>query len=326
VAILIYHTGALGDFITTLPALRYLRERKHDDHLVLFGKPEFAALAQETDVIDACIDLNDRKYLPFFHDRFSAETGALLSGFSSAVLFSAGNSPVVRNVRESGIKSVYTQEPFPKRDLHVVDHHLSLFINPATLAAKERIPRVTVSPRAIRTSEQIVSFDRPFIAIHPGSGSPKKNWPIERFREVSDRLRLQGNLIVWLGGPAETKLNVKAPDLIVENRVLPEVAALLHRSRLYLGNDSGVTHLAAAVGCPVIALFGPSDPIVWAPRGKRVRVIDPRAHCTPCHGTSNVEPSCRRECITGIGIDEVMEAIHAQAPSCFNHKERPHPK
>ncbi|MBN1131031.1 MAG: glycosyltransferase family 9 protein [Chitinispirillaceae bacterium] len=316
-ATLIYHTGALGDFITTLPALRYLRER--GDSLTLFGKPEFVALAIESGVIDAGIDLDDRAWLPLFHDRFSPEAGALLSGFSTAVIFSADDSPMVRNVRASEIKTVYTQEPFPDRDLHVVDHHLSLFIDPTTLAANDRIPRVTVSPGAIRTSEQIVSFDRPFITIHPGSGSPRKNWPIERFREVSDRLRQQGNVIVWLGGAAETGLNVKAPDQYVKNLPLPDIAALLHRSRLYLGNDSGITHLAAAVGCPVVALFGPSDPVVWAPRGERVTVIDHKTHCAPCHRASAGEPTCRRECITETSIDEVMEAIHTLVPSCFNH-------
>ena len=121
----------------------------------------------------------------------------------------------------------------------------------------------------------------------------------------------------------EKRLKVKPPDLIVENRSLPEVAALLHRSRLYLGNDSGITHLAAAVGCPVVALFGPSDLIKWAPRGERVRVIDHRTRCAPCHGTSDREPSCHRECITETGIDEVMEAVHALMPSRFNHNEQP---
>jgi heptosyltransferase III len=103
-----------------------------------------------------------------------------------------------------------------------------------------------------------------FAVIHPFSGSARKNWPIERFRELAERLPMA---VRWCAGPEE-KL-----DGAVRFADLDELAHWLAAARLYIGNDSGITHLAAAAGAPVIAIFGATDPAVWAPRGDRVRVI-----------------------------------------------------
>ena len=102
--------------------------------------------------------------------------------------------------------------------------------------------------------------------IHPFSGSSKKNWPLERFRQLAQYLsrRLP---VQWCAGPEE-KLEgaVRMEDLF-------ELACWLKSARLYVGNDSGITHLAAAAGVPTVAIFGPTDPAVWGPRGPHVRVV-----------------------------------------------------
>ena len=99
--------------------------------------------------------------------------------------------------------------------------------------------------------------------IHPFSGSARKNWPIENFREVASRL----GLTQWLAGPEESLDGSTHFDSLLD------VAKLIAGAKLYIGNDSGITHLAAAAGAPVIAIFGPTDPRVWAPRGDNVRVL-----------------------------------------------------
>jgi ADP-heptose:LPS heptosyltransferase len=105
-----------------------------------------------------------------------------------------------------------------------------------------------------------------FAAIHPFSGSPRKNWPLENFRELARQLEA-GMPVRWCAGPEDPPLEgaVRIDDLY-------ELARWLARAQMYVGNDSGITHLAAAVGTPVLALFGPTDPAVWAPRGAHVTV------------------------------------------------------
>jgi len=102
------------------------------------------------------------------------------------------------------------------------------------------------------------------VVVHPFSGGAKKNWPIERFRAVAARLPVP---VVFTAGPEEA-----LPGAVRFER-LDELARVLAGARLYIGNDSGITHLAAAAGAPVLALFGASNPRVWAPRGARVRVM-----------------------------------------------------
>jgi len=106
--------------------------------------------------------------------------------------------------------------------------------------------------------------DAGFAVIHPFSGSSKKCWPLEHYQELARRLDIP---VRWCAGPEEA-----LPDAVRIDD-LYELACWLATARVYIGNDSGITHLAAAVGTPVVALFGPTDPRRWAPRGDRVRIV-----------------------------------------------------
>ncbi len=103
-----------------------------------------------------------------------------------------------------------------------------------------------------------------FAAMQPFSGSPKKNWPMQCFRELTSRLPLP---VSWCAGPEEQLQDAVRMDNLYE------LGRWLASARVYIGNDSGITHLAAASGVPVVAIFGPSDPAVWAPRAERVRIV-----------------------------------------------------
>jgi heptosyltransferase III len=103
-----------------------------------------------------------------------------------------------------------------------------------------------------------------FAVIHPFSGSAGKNWPMPRYRELATRLNLP---VHWCAGPEEQL------DNAVRTENLYDLACWLARARVYIGNDSGITHLAAAAGVPVVAIFGPTDPELWAPRGDRVQIV-----------------------------------------------------
>jgi heptosyltransferase III len=123
-----------------------------------------------------------------------------------------------------------------------------------------------------------------FVAIHPGSGAIEKCWPISRFAEVIKRLWEQNHPVLLLSGPAEAERidhllqYISLPPTsemfkILTYAPLLEVAQHLQQCRCYLGNDSGITHLAAMLGVPTVAIFGLSDPKIWRPLGPFVKVV-----------------------------------------------------
>lgn len=122
--------------------------------------------------------------------------------------------------------------------------------------------------------------DRSLVAVHPGSGGQAKCWPAERYAALIECLAEKGCRPVVTFGPADGAARrrilprISGRDvIIVEDRPLVDMAALYAMCQAMIGNDSGMTHLAAATGTPVIGLFGPTDPAVWGPRGKRVRLL-----------------------------------------------------
>jgi ADP-heptose:LPS heptosyltransferase len=116
-----------------------------------------------------------------------------------------------------------------------------------------------------------------FLAIHPGSGSPAKNWPLDRFVAVARQLAA-GRPWLLAAGPAEPALPPVAGAHVVRDWPLRRLGALLSRAGLFLGNDAGISHLAAATGAPSLALHGPTDPALWAPVGPSVVALRPPSH------------------------------------------------
>jgi hypothetical protein len=171
------------------------------------------------------------------------------------------------------------------------------------------VPEVVQRRAAARLRDAGV-LPRRFLAIHPGSGSRRKNWPLERFAEVARRGAALGIGALWLRGPAEIERGLTIPPggTEVENLDLPTLAGVLQSAALYLGNDSGISHLAAAVGAPAVVLFGPSDSGVWGPRGSDVRIISTASACAPCD--DDTRRQCpRSEYTEAITVEEVWEAV-----------------
>ncbi|HSH40446.1 MAG TPA: glycosyltransferase family 9 protein [Chthoniobacterales bacterium] len=120
--------------------------------------------------------------------------------------------------------------------------------------------------------------DPKLIAVHPGSGSPAKNWPIERWLELLQSFAVERLLVI--AGEADDKQLVALEATmrmqnirVATNLPLPQLAAVIESCGLFIGHDSGISHIAAAVGTRCVLLFGPTDPDVWAPAGGNVDVI-----------------------------------------------------
>jgi heptosyltransferase-2 len=134
--------------------------------------------------------------------------------------------------------------------------------------------------------------------LHPGSGGERKNWPLERWLALSADVISRGTLL-FVGGEADQErlaaIHARFGDgdaLFAENLPLPQLAAVLEKVAVFVGHDSGISHIAAAVGSPCVLLFGPTDPVVWAPTNDNVRVI-----CAPDGD------------LTKLGLSVVAEAV-----------------
>jgi heptosyltransferase III len=176
---------------------------------------------------------------------------AKLRSFDSIVSWYGANRAEFREqVREIGLPFRFLDAlPEPGAKIHAADFFLR-----QTGGEGVAVPRIEceAGPRG------------DLAVIHPFSGSARKNWPLNRFRELAARLALP---VRWCAGPAEAMENA------VRFENLYDLACWIASARVYIGNDSGITHLAAAVGTPVVAIFGPTDPVVWAPRGERASVV-----------------------------------------------------
>jgi hypothetical protein len=242
--------GAIGDFIVSLPALECLRS----EYLEVWAASPNVPLVRFADrarsIASTSLDLLGVTEPP-------ARLLEELRGFDSIVSWYGANRQEFREL-VGALQLPFTflsALPAEGSKLHATDFYL-LQVRAMATCASDGIPRIRCDVKR-----------EDFVAIHPFSGSPKKNWPLENFRELARTLE-RDMPVRWCSGPDDPPLEgaVRIDDLY-------ELACWLARARLYIGNDSGITHLAAAVGTPVLALYGPgANPAVWAPRGEHVRV------------------------------------------------------
>lgn len=258
---LICHRGALGDFILTWPAVHALREALTGIHCMGIGRPDLMGLAVTLGLVDSFVDAESSRMAGFFAGTcIPEEVGTPLGG----VLWLSGGKPTAECLQRTASLPVLLIPPFPVLPIHVSLHHY----------------------RAVRACFPEVPIDMPcpyfplgtkkggYAVIHPGSGSPRKNYAPCFYLEVARLLRQRGYPDVWfIKGPAEEEDLVR--ELQGERIERPEsasaLASLLAAASFYCGNDSGVSHLAGVLGIPTIALYNTTDPKVWGVLGRRVR-------------------------------------------------------
>ena len=282
--LLVIRGGAIGDFICTLPALAALRERWPEAQLEILGYPHIAELAHGRRYADAVRSIEARAMAGFFVPQGILDPAWMDYFGSFQVVISYLFDPdeiFAGNVRRCGVKQFIAASPKPC-DLPAAAH----FCRPLeTLAiyVAQPVPRVFPNAADQQVAERFLARLQPgrIAVLHPGSGSAKKNWPAEKFaalgRWLVDELALR---LVVVRGEADaapvsqlTTALAPRPVELATGLKLVELAAVLERSTVFAGNDSGITHLAAAVGTPTVALFGPASIPIWEPRGDRVRVI-----------------------------------------------------
>lgn len=272
---LVIRGGALGDFLLTLPVLQSLREAAPSSRVELLAYPGLGALAKNAGMVD---EVRSIEYGPMagFFTRGAVLDPALREYFGSfdlIVSYLYDPDAIFReNLRGSGAQRVVIGPHRPGAGAHAIDQ----------LAAPLADLGLPLRGRAGRIGAARVEHDVPTVAIHPGSGSAAKNWPVENWRQLVRRLLADSSDIhvAVIGGEADAPVLAALRDLAVQERVvfwenldLADLAGRLAGAQLYLGHDTGISHLAAAAGAPSLLLFGPTDPGVWSPPHDHVRVL-----------------------------------------------------
>jgi heptosyltransferase-3 len=296
--------GALGDFICFLPTLQALRDR-HTGRLLLVAKSELLDLVAVPALVTASIDRREVADLFVIAKQPAPPTLQLLGGFDFVYSWTGSGNPdfVARLTAVSGGRVTVCgfRGMFPGE--HAVDYYarcVGLSVRPVTRASIRADP---IWLPAFRRRHRLGASGP--LVLHAGSGSPSKNWDgFTRF--IRCWRERHAETIVLLRGPAETRTAARyAPDVVsIDGLTLPQVAALLAACTQYLGNDSGISHLAGAVGTHGVVLFGPSDPATWAPRSDRLQVIHAPTPCTRCPPSTFCEHR--------LPIAAVMRALETQ--------------
>jgi len=300
----IFFPGALGDFICFLPALCGLRERHHGT-LLLVAKPAQLDLVRLDNMVTASIEGREVTDLFSVGSPLAGATTALLRRFATAYSWTGfGNAQFSGRLAEATGGTVHLFGFHSTRtDEHAADYYLRCIGHPRGASLG---PVLVEDPQWFERFAERHRLDaRPLLLMHPGSGSTKKNW--QGFEAVARHWRehAYGTVVVLLG-PAEIDRAMPpiAGAIQVAGLSLPQVVALVRRSSLYVGNDSGISHLAGAAGAQGVVLFGSTDPNAWAPRSTTLQVLHAPQRCRQCE-TDLL-------CLHRLPVAPVISALEAQ--------------
>lgn len=281
--ILVWHQGALGDLLLAGPALEAISRLFPEGTFTGVGRKAFWRLLATTLPVEAVWSADEGDWSWLYQEQGSLPAPLIrrLSGMELAVVFSPRPRRVfLARLKQAGVPEVIWIPSFPVDGAEPVSLLHARRLQELGLQAELRPFRLRLEALP-RLKGEFAPGDR-ILTLAPGSGQPAKNWPLAHYYEIARALAWEAGLkVVWLTGPAEEALLPYIEGIaqaqgqaVWASRPLEEVAALLARTWVYVGSDSGITHLAAAAGARrVVALFGPTDPRVWAPLGDNVTVL-----------------------------------------------------
>ncbi|MEP6937203.1 MAG: glycosyltransferase family 9 protein [Chthoniobacterales bacterium] len=283
--ILVVRGGAIGDFVLTLPAIKMLRDRFPQSWIEILGHRQIAALAKGRFYANETRSIEDAALARFFTTDADLP-GELVNYFASfdlivSYLFDP-DAIFGNNLKRSGARQLISISPKIGGENHAA-WQLAEPLSAIGLHLEELAARLYPLNADRDAAERFLfGASRPVLAIHPGSGSSTKNWPLENWRELGLRFlaEMRGATLVLITGEADREQQEYLSHSFAADRVrfaegfpLPLLAAVLERCDLFLGHDSGISHIAAAVGAHCLLLFGPSNPSVWAPQNSNARVM-----------------------------------------------------
>lgn len=280
--ILVIRGGAIGDFILTLPAIRLIRENFPQCAIEILGYRHIAALADGRFYAEATRSIDYGPLAGFFNPRSDLDPGlvAYFTGFQQIVSYIFDPDRLFESgLRRAGVRNLISASPKIAAGTHAA-HQLARPLESLALWLEDPAARLFPSDADLAAAEKILAGrDGPFIAIHPGSGSQTKNWPLDGWLALAQWIPSTIGHLLVVGGESDDRQLAALRSLnsdgmtFLEGLPLPVLAAIFSKCRLFVGHDSGISHLAAAAGAPCVLLFGPTDPGVWAPANPGVHVL-----------------------------------------------------
>jgi hypothetical protein len=298
--ILVIRGGAIGDFVLTLPVLAALRGQFPDTRVEVLGYNNIAALARLGGLADDVRSIEARSLAGFFarNGPLDMTLQAYFASFAVIVSYLYDPDEIFRDNIERCSKAQFIAGP------HRPGEGAGLHATATFLKPLERLAIFDADPTPRLTLQSSCSLLNS-LALHPGSGSERKNWSEANWTELLGRLPQQVSAgLVLVGGEAEegrvqrlASVPADRPIELALGLPLAELAQRLAACRAFVGHDSGITHLAAALGLPVLALWGESVEAVWRPLGPRVKLL---------HGGAR---------LAGLTVEQVLREVRAMVHS-----------
>jgi heptosyltransferase-3 len=293
--ILVIRGGAIGDFILTLPALKALREAHPDAHIEILGYKHIAVLAENRFYAQAVRSIEHGPLASFFarNSEIPPELAGYFASFDLIISYLYDPDRIFEsNLHRCGVENLLCGPAKVVEKSRHAARQLARPIEELGIKVGDLTEKIFCSDEDRQFAQEFLrGSSQSIVAVHPGSGSKEKNWPVQNWIELfpsnghfsaakdeSGRMGKQLSLVV-VSGEAENAQTAqlehewKDGDVrFAKNLSLPHLAAVLEHT-IFVGHDSGISHLAAAAAANCILLFGPTDPDVWAPRNENVRVL-----------------------------------------------------
>jgi heptosyltransferase III len=274
--ILVIRGGAIGDFILTLPALAALRRQFPRTHLEVLGYPHVASLARLAGYVDEVRSIEARALAGFFarNGTLDPTLGEHFATFNIVISYLYDPDGIFQENMARCSKAQFISGP------HRADETQNIHATDVYLRPLERLAIFDAPPEPqIRLPASLVAGRT--LAVHPGSGSEAKNWPEEHWSQLLRRIATDTPWNVLLvGGEAEGERMQRLSTLVPVERLtvsmhqpLTDLATRLAACQAFVGHDSGITHLAAAVGLHGVALWNHTKAEIWRPRSERFTVL-----------------------------------------------------
>lgn len=301
---LIIQPGAIGDCILTLPLVHYLKESLGIGSIDLLAHVSYVDFYPNRTAVDCVRSLETvplHKLFVAADDFQLKDKDPLMRAFADYEWIVSFLGASNRDFEANLTYSVYSSHsadvltlpllPPPECQLHVADYYIDTFLTEYERAEGRASPfdpsqvLIRPGPADRANGQQLlsqlgVSLSEPLLVMHPGSGGASKCWCLENYLAIAEQAARRGGSVLFLLGPAELerldpsaiqRIGATAP--ILPEHTLTEVMCVLECAQAYLGNDSGISHLAGAMGLRTVVMFGETNPEVYCPIGPCVQTF-----------------------------------------------------